>query len=233
MEQKLDCIEQRLSIIRQRVSESAKKACRDVDDITIMAVTKTISPEAVNVAIENGITLLGENRVQEYLDKADKYQLSKKNIHFIGHLQTNKVKYIIDKVSMIESVSSIKLAEEIHSRASAQKIIMPILLEVNISEEETKSGFFINEINQALERIFSLQNVSVQGLMCIPAKTKAEYYFEKMNSLFQEIKQVSFPNGSMKYLSMGMSGDYEEAIVHGANIIRLGSAIFGERKIGG
>lgn len=219
----------RLQEIKYNVGESCLKSNRDLSEINIMAVTKTVDTEIVNFAIENGINLLGENKVQEFLDKYDRYNLKKDNIHFIGHLQTNKVKYIIDKVSVIESVSSIKLAKEIDLRARRINVNMPILLQVNISNEETKSGFIKTEVIDSLKAISCFSNVKVQGLMCIPAKQNAEYYFQEMNDLFHEIKALKLHQIDMFYLSMGMTDDYQKAILHNSNIIRLGSAIFGKR----
>lgn len=219
----------RLQEIKCNVYEACLKSNRDLSEINIMAVTKTVDTEIVNFAIQNGINLLGENRVQEFLDKYNGYNLKKDNIHFIGHLQTNKVKYIIDKVSMIESVSSIKLAKEIDLRARQINVNMPILLQVNISNEETKSGFTKNEVIDSLKVISNFSNVSVQGLMCIPAKQNTEYYFQEMNDLFHEIKALKLHQIDMLYLSMGMTDDYQKAILHNSNIIRLGSAIFGKR----
>ncbi len=225
---KVDVI-RRLQDIRDCIHESAQKANRDVSEINVMAVTKTVDPQFVNIAIENGIILLGENRVQEFLGKCDQYSLKKEGIHFIGHLQTNKVKYIIDKVSMIESVGSIRLANEIDLRARSNHIKMPILLEINISNEETKSGLLPQAVKETLKYISELENVSVEGLMCIPAKENVEYYFGKMNALFQEIKDLNMHGINMRFLSMGMSNDYQKAILYNSNIIRLGSAIFGKR----
>ncbi len=226
-------IEQRIRIIKDNICESALKVNRNIDEIKIMAVTKTVCPQYVNLALSHGINLIGENKVQEYLQKIDTYNIKKNNVHFIGHLQTNKVKYIINKVGMIESVSSLKLAYEIDKKASEIDTIMDVLLQVNIGEESSKHGFFNGEVKDAINQISHLKNVKIKGIMCIPPKENSEYFLDKMSSLFFSLKHDNIENTDIKYLSMGMSGDYKNAILHNSNIIRLGSAIFGERNNGG
>lgn len=223
----MDDIKERLKLIFDNLGNAAVKANRSIDEITVMAVTKTVEPELVNQAISAGITLIGENRVQEFLGKREKYSLPTEKIHFIGGLQSNKVKYIIDKVGMIESVSSLSLALEINKRAMAAGITMPALLEVNISEEETKNGFREAELLSLSERLFSLPNLNIKGLMVIPSRENTEYWFEKTNELFLKLQKSRF---GFDVLSMGMSQDYQTAVLHGATIVRLGSAIFGTRK---
>lgn len=226
-------IKKRLDIIRYNIDEAADKAGRNPKEISLMAVTKTVEPKLINIVCEYNVDLLGENRVQEFLDKKDDYIYKKNKIHFIGHLQTNKVKYIIDKISVIESVSSLKLAKEINQRAAEKNIVMDILLEVNISEELSKSGFLKDNLIETLNVLSEFGNIKTKGLMCIPARENSEYFFEQINQLFLNIKQMNIENADMKYLSMGMSADYQQAVLHNSNIIRLGSAIFGERNIGG
>ncbi|MEG0692444.1 MAG: YggS family pyridoxal phosphate-dependent enzyme [Oscillospiraceae bacterium] len=226
-------ISDRIKTIKETVFNAAVSSNRKFEDIQIMAVTKTVAPEVINIAIENGIQLLGENRVQEYLEKHEFYNTACDNIHFIGHLQTNKVKYIIDKVGMIQSVSSTNLAIEIDKRSQFAKKSMDILVEVNIANEASKSGFSDQEALDAILLISSYKNINIRGLMCIPPKENVELYFGKMNELFCKIKAQNIERVSMDFLSMGMSGDYEQAIRHNSNIIRLGSALFGERNIGG
>lgn len=228
-----DIIVDRIKVIKENVFNAALKANRNLDDIQIMAVTKTVEPKVVNIAIENGINLIGENRVQEYLKKLEHYDLSPKDIHFIGHLQTNKVKYIIDKVSMIESVSSFELAHEIDKRCNLTSKIMDVLLEVNIGDEPSKSGFNEKNLLNEIVRLSDFKNIKIRGLMCIPPKENVEFYFDKMENLFCQIKSQGINNVSMDLLSMGMSSDYEKAVLHNSNIIRLGNAIFGQRNIGG
>ena len=220
--------------IRRNVDEAARECGRDPKDITIMAVTKTVAPERVNKAIENGITLLGENRAQELLEKYDSYDKDGVDIHFIGHLQTNKVRQIIDKVTMIHSVDSVHLAQEIDRQAGKAGIVMKVLAEVNIGGEESKSGISPEELPQLLEEMSRMPNLSVQGLMTIPPVSRtneeAEHYFCKMSQLFIDINQKNMDNINMNILSMGMSGDYRTAIKYGATIVRIGTALFGSRR---
>lgn len=196
------------------------------DRVRLMAVTKTVSPDRINCAVGLGIDLLGENRVQEFLDKRESY--SPAEIHFIGSLQTNKVKYIIDKVSMIHSVDSLRLAEEINRRAGQHGLVMDILAEVNIGGEESKSGVSPQELMDFCLRLNALENVRLRGLMTIPPPGCGEGRFAEMQGLFAEIR--SGAGDSFDTLSMGMSGDYEAAIKYGATIIRIGSGLFGYRK---
>lgn len=209
---------------------NAKAKYRSADDIVeIMAVTKTVPPEKVNFAVSQGITLLGENRVQEYLSKKDSYDPSAK-VHMIGHMQSNKVKYIINEVELIQSVDSLKLASEINRLAAKNNKIMNILLEVNIGEEESKSGVSSKELTELALSVSELENVRIKGLMAIPPIGSDESVFEQMHILFEELKSKKIPNTKMDTLSMGMSGDYELAIKHGSNLVRIGTKLFGARK---
>lgn len=216
----------------KRVREKAENALiscgRSWDNLRLMAVTKTVPPELVNQVIDEGIDLIGENRVQEFLSKAEQYHSAE--VHFIGHLQTNKVKQIIDKVSMIESVSSIKLAEEIDRCAKKAGIQMQGLLEINLGYEESKSGFFPDELPQALEKLSTLSNLSLKGMMCIPPRDQSERYFALAEQLFVDTKEKNIDNITMDILSMGMSADYELAIRYGSNLVRLGTVLFGVRN---
>jgi len=227
---KIDVVEN-LKVIRNKIAVSAQKSGRSEKDIKLMAVTKTVAPELVNVAIENGVTLLGENRVQEFLDKREAYHDAE--VQFIGHLQTNKVKYIIDKVSMIQSVDSVKLATEISKCAQKHNVNMDILVEVNIGEEETKSGITPAKTLELIEEISHLPSITIRGLMSIPPicekKEESLRYFSKLNQIFVDIRDKKIDNVYMEYLSMGMSQDFEAAIESGANIVRIGSALFGPR----
>jgi len=168
------------------------------------------------------------------LEKYDRYNKEGVSIHFIGHLQTNKVRQIIDKVDMIHSVGSLHLAQEIHRQAEKIGKVMPVLVEVNIGEEDSKSGIAPQQLMQLLEEMSKLSHISVQGLMAIPPicekETENDQYFCKMEQLFIDIKQKKLDNVNMNILSMGMSRDYQRAIQFGANVVRLGSAIFGSRQ---
>lgn len=223
-------IQENIAVIRQRIQYAAKTAGRDPTSIQCMAVTKTVPVSLVNTALQEGILLLGENRVQEMLQKYNGYHLEQGKIHFIGHLQRNKVKYIIDKVDMIESVDTIELAVEIDKRARQYSKIMPILLQINIGLEKTKSGFNISSIYSSIEELLRLPNLSIEGLMAIPPKQEIERYFAEMQNLYIDIKDKYVDNIDMRYLSMGMSRDFETAIQYGSNIVRIGTAMFGNRK---
>ncbi len=209
--------------------EDAVAAAGRTDKVRFMAVTKTVAAEKVNFAVGLGIDLLGENRVQEFLDKRESYAPAE--IHFIGGLQCNKVKYIIDKVSMIHSVDNLKLAEEIDRRAGQHGLVMDILTEINIGEEETKGGVSAENAEEFCGRISELENVRLRGLMTIPPPGCSESSFARMRELFGRLKRrFDKENAPFDTLSMGMSGDFAAAIKYGATIIRIGSGLFGYRK---
>lgn len=224
-------IAENLCEVEKRIAAAAKKSGRKREDITLVAVTKTHPTEMMNEAIDLGVTDIGENKPQEVRDK---YEFVKPvKWHLIGHLQTNKVKYIIDKVSLIHSVDSIKLMDEIERQAQKHHIIMDILIQVNISGEESKSGIRPEELNLLLSHAGKLNHVKVKGLMTIAPKTDNPeeniLHFDNMRQLFVDTSKNICDNVSMQYLSMGMSGDYETAIECGANMVRIGSAVFGAR----
>ena len=214
-------VAQNVRAIMQQVRDTALQAGRDPSEVQVMAVTKTVDPVLVNAAIGAGITLLGENKAQELCAKYDSYHKDGVQIHFIGHLQTNKVRQIVDKVSMVESVDSVKLAREIDRHCAAIGKVMDVLLEVNIGREENKTGG-------------KLEHIRVRGLMTIPPVCETEeevlQYFSQMRQLFIDIKQKKYDNISMEILSMGMSADYLAAVRCGSNIVRIGTAMFGQRN---
>lgn len=220
-----------LTEILRRIAEAKAKYRSPDEEIRLMAVTKTVDPDKVNFAVDEGVSLLGENRVQEYLSKKDSYDKSAE-VHFIGHLQTNKVKYIIDSVSMIQSVDSLKLASEIDRHAQKVGRIMDILIEVNIGDEETKSGINSGALKELALEIAKLGNIRLRGLMAIPPIGADESVFEEMHKLYEELKGMDneLPNAQIDTLSMGMSGDYELAIKHGSTLVRIGSGLFGARN---
>lgn len=222
-------ISENLKRIRFDIEEAKAKYRKRDDVIRLMAVTKTVPYQRVNLAVEEGITLLGENRVQEYLEKRDFYDKSAE-VHFIGHLQSNKVKYIIDSVTMIHSVDSIKLAAEIDRQAAKAGVVMNVLLEVNIGGEDTKSGVSPEGLRELVYETGDLKNIRVKGLMTIPPPFGSEEAFYKMSGLFGDLKSERFENADMEILSMGMSADYALAVKYGSNIVRIGSGIFGARK---
>lgn len=200
----------------------------------LIAVTKTRTVEEINCAIDYGVRHIGENRVQELMEKYDALHKDHLKIHLIGRLQTNKVKYIIGKVDLIHSVDSLKLAEEISKRALAKNLCQEILVEVNVGEEESKGGVSKNELIPLLHSLSQLPGIKVRGLMCIPPVALTEHgnlkYFLEMKKLLVDISNEKIDNIDMDILSMGMSDDYPDAIAAGSSFIRVGTAIFGERN---
>ncbi|MGN1105153.1 MAG: YggS family pyridoxal phosphate-dependent enzyme [Huintestinicola sp.] len=229
MNNEFEDISENIKRIRFNMEEAKVRAGREGDDIKIMAVTKTVPPERVNFAVSQGFELLGENRVQEYLSKKEQYAPNAE-INFIGHLQSNKVKYIIDSVTMIQSVDSVQLAKEISARAVKAGRAMDILCEVNIGGEASKSGFSPEALHDGISEISELPGVRVCGLMTIPPPSDSCVYFEKMQRLFEDIKAAHPKNSAITLLSMGMSADYAEAVKFGTGMVRLGSALFGARN---
>lgn len=228
-DERAEQVRQNILQIKQNVCHACQDVGRDPAEVQLMAVTKTVPAELVNIAIQEGITLLGENRAQELLQKYDRYA-STDQIHFIGHLQRNKVKSIIDKVCMIESVDSLELADEIEKQAAKHSLIMPCLVEVNIGRQESKSGVMPEQAAWLIQKISSYAHLSVQGLMSIPPIEGSAVYFEKLHRLYIDIKQQNIDNVNMHVLSMGMSADYAEAVRHGSTLIRIGTAMFGKRN---
>lgn len=219
--------------IKEDVAQTAIRAGRSADDVRLMCVTKTVEPEYINPVLDLGADLIGENRVQEYCSKLDTLHLDGVEKHIIGHLQTNKVKYIAGRVDMIESVDSLKLAREISKEFKKANSTANVLVEVNIGREESKSGCDIDELEELLYQISELDCIKVKGLMTIPPicdELQARKYFALMNKKFLELKEKKINGVEMQTLSMGMSADYEAAILEGSNIVRVGSAIFGARK---
>ena len=223
--------DQNLADVLERLDNALTKTGKRRDDIILLAATKTVDSETINYAISKGIVYIGENKVQELLSKEN--DISECHRHFIGHLQTNKVKDIINKVEMIHSVDSLKLAKEISKQAVKNQKTMNILLEVNIAGEESKWGFTVEETEQAVREIGKLPNLKIRGLMAIPPicndAEENRPYFEGMKKLFVDISTKNIDNSSMDILSMGMSDDFDIAVSEGANLIRLGTALFGKR----
>ena len=202
-------------------------------NVTVVAATKTVDPERINYAIECGLRHIGENRVNELLEKYEYYD-KRATLHFIGQLQRNKVKYIIDKVKLIHSVDSIALATEIDKQARKHDLIMDILIEVNIGREESKGGVMPEDLTEILDHCRTLDHVNVRGLMTIGPKIEnvenKSYFFSKMSEIFIDISTKNVDNSNMDILSMGMSADYLEAVECGSTMIRPGSAVFGKRN---
>ena len=229
MEADYSYIDENYKRIAFEVGEAKVRYRRESDSISIMAVTKTVAPEAVNHAVDLGITLLGENRVQEYMSKKDSYS-KKAEVQFIGGLQTNKVKYIIDSVTLIQSVSSIKLAQEIDKRAGGIGKVQDVLIEVNIGDETSKTGADMSELSELIHEAAELKNIRIKGLMAIPPIENAEKHLCRMQEIFEEYREKGIEGVQMDILSMGMSGDYIEAIKYGSNLVRIGRGLFGPRK---
>ncbi len=222
-------ISDNLKRIRYDIDEARAKYRKSDDVIKLMAVTKTVPYERVNYAISDGVTLLGENRVQEYLSKKDFYD-KRAEVHFIGHLQSNKIKYIADSVTMIHSVDSLRLATEISKQAGRCNKCMDVLVEVNIGKEESKSGIFPEKLEDLIYEVSQLNNIKIRGLMTIPPIFNSEESFEKMQQLFNDLQAKRIDNTNIDTLSMGMSSDYALAVKYGSNIVRIGSGLFGTRK---
>ena len=217
----------------QRIKEELKRVAV-CPDIILLAATKTRTPEEINFAIDCGLTHIGENRVQELLEKYDDIDTDRVQVHFIGHLQTNKVKYIVDKVDMIQSVDSFELASEISKRSLAKGKKMDILVELNLAGEATKSGIRPEDTLEFIEKIASLEGISVKGLMAIPPictdSDRQLEFFKKIFAIFIDISKKNIDNSNMQVLSIGMSDDYALAASAGSTMVRVGSGIFGARQ---
>lgn len=228
----IDIFSENYAEIKENIARAAKESGREPSDITLLAATKTVDSAVINYAIKSGIEYIGENRVQEFLSKENEID---KNVHkhFIGHLQTNKVKDIVGKVELIQSVHSLKLAKAINDQSQKLGIVSDILAEINIGNEESKSGFTADEIPEVYDKLKEFGNIRLMGLMAIPPICESGEqnikYFDKMYKLFIDIRDKNKDN-NIKILSMGMSDDYETAIKCGANLVRLGTALFGRRN---
>ena len=214
------------------IGDAAVKSGRRIEDIRLLAATKTVDVSVINHAIESGIKLIGENRVQEYLSKKD--ELLPCEFHFIGRLQTNKVKYLIGNAVMIQSVDTIKLAQEIGRLSVKNNTNTDILLEVNIGKEESKAGFMPEEIMEKSHKISEIEGIRLRGIMAIPpvcedGGEKNREYFRKIHKLFVDMQAQKLDNSIIDTMSVGMSDDYAEAILEGSNMVRIGSALFGKR----
>lgn len=225
-ELKRNNIRNNVRVIRDRIDKAAIGVGKRLEDINFMAVTKKVPAFYVNVAIEEGINLLGESLAQELNAKYCCYKKDGVSIHFIGHLQSRKVKSVINIVDVIESVDSVKLANVIGKEAEKVGKEVSIFLEVNVGDEISKFGFSKQEIYKAVVEISNIKNIKIKGLMAIPPIYNTNYYFEQMQSIYIDISNKKIDNVDMKFLSMGMSDDFEKAIFFGANIVRIGSSLF-------
>ena len=226
-------IAENIAAIRAEIAKAAIAANRDPAEIRLCAATKMNDADRVRQAIAAGIDCCGENRVQEMTAKLEDNAYQGAELHFIGHLQTNKVKQVVGKVSLIQSVDSYRLADAINKEALRQNIVQDILLEVNVADEESKSGFLAEEIPDIIQKMEGFRNIRILGFMAIPPIcqnfTDNHKFFQKMYNLSVDITRKKYDNVCVKILSMGMSGDYKDAIACGSNMIRLGTAIFGAR----
>jgi pyridoxal phosphate enzyme (YggS family) len=226
-------IQYNLDVINEKIAESAIKSGRKPQDVQLMAVTKTVDPIFINYALDYGVKLIGENRVQEMLRKKPYLHLDGVDKHLIGHLQTNKAGQIVGEVDMIQSVDSLKIAKEIGKQSAKKGIVTDVLLEINVGAEESKTGFSASEFFENLYEISEISNIQVKGLMTVPpiCENNVELckFFENMFNIYVDIKAKKLDNIAMNILSMGMSGDYEQAILCGSNLVRIGSSIFGPR----
>ena len=225
-------IRENIQQVRENIAAAALSAGRRPEDITLVGASKMNDAAACREAIAAGVDALGENRVQEMTQKLSENAYDGAPLHFIGHLQRNKVKQVVGKVALIESVGSYELLEDIDRQAEKLGIVQLILLEVNVGGEEAKSGFAVSEVRAAAERAKSLSHVVLRGLMTIPPVAESEHgsvpYFEKVHALYVDINASLYDN-KLDILSMGMSGDYEDAVRCGATMVRVGTAIFGAR----
>ena len=228
----MEFIKQNLAEVEEKICAACKRAGRDRNEVTLIAVSKTKPVEMLEACIESEITVFGENKVQELCEK---YEVLPKDLHWhmIGHLQRNKVKYITDKVELIHSVDSLRLAQAISDDAVKKGVNVDILIEVNVGEEDSKFGLKTEETENLVCEIAALPNVFIKGLMTIAPYTEVA---EENRTIFRTLKQLSvdiasknIDNVSMNVLSMGMTGDYEVAIEEGATMVRVGTGIFGER----
>jgi pyridoxal phosphate enzyme (YggS family) len=233
MSEELNFIYDNCDRIRERISAAARRAGRDPSDVKLIAVSKTVDPDRIRKALEWGIADLGENRVQELCDKADILDGGFR-WHLIGHLQTNKVKYIIDKVGMIHSLDRMELAEEIQKRAEKAGRVVEALVQVNVAAEDTKFGISPEEALGFIRNVAEMGNIKIKGLMTIAplaeSPEEVRWVFAGLRKLLIDIRKENIDNIDMDCLSMGMSNDFEVAIEEGATMVRIGTALFGKRS---
>jgi len=220
--------------IMENIASACAAAGRSVEDVKLIAVSKFMPIEKIDEAVQAGVKSVGENRAQELRDKLSFFTEKGLDVHLIGQLQTNKVKYVTGNVSLIQSVDRVELAKEISRLAQQRNVVQNILIEVNVGEENQKGGVPKEELLPLLEVISAMPNIGVKGLMCIPpavGEDEVRRYFASMRRLFDDLSHTGLPNVEMQQLSMGMSGDYKSAIMEGATMVRVGRALFGERPL--
>ena len=227
-------LSENITLVKEKIAAAAAAAGRDPGEVTLVAATKTQTSDTIRAAIAAGVTVCGENRVQELTAHLADDAYSGAALHFIGHLQTNKVKYVVGKVDLIESVSSLRLLDAIEAQAAKLGLVQDVLLEVNVGREEAKSGFLPEELPQGVKYAAALPHIRLRGLMAIPPVAVEPGgnlpYFVEMSQLLVDTQNILGNNVSdVDSLSMGMSGDFEDAITAGATLVRVGTAIFGAR----
>ena len=224
----------RIAAVNARIAAAAKRAGRASDEITLVAATKVQTSETIRAAIVSGVKICGENRVQEMASHLDDNAYAGARLHFIGHLQTNKVKQVVGRVDLIESVDSERLLDAINKRAGELELVQDILLEVNIAGEESKGGVSPEQVPFLAQKALDLPYIRLRGLMCIPpivvSGASNRKFFAQTHQLYVDIRSKIADNDSdMDCLSMGMSGDFEDAVEEGATLVRVGTALFGPR----
>ena len=229
----MSAIAENIAVLRERIERAAAAAGRAAGEVTFVAATKMNDADNVRAAVAGGIDACGENRVQELVEKYEQGAYTGAPLHFIGGLQKNKVKYLVGKVDLIQSVDSYELALTIAKKAQQLGVTQDVLIEVNIGREEAKSGVLPEGTDELLARLSEMDGIKVRGLMAIPPNIEFDpkniAYFEKMHNLYVDMRSKKYNNVSVEILSMGMSGDFEAAIACGSNMVRIGSAIFGPR----
>ena len=230
---RLKDFDENYKLVTEKIYKAAEKAGRSPQEITLLAATKTVPPEVIRHAVAQGIICIGENRVQEFLEKYEELRTLSCDLQFIGRLQTNKIKYLLRKVSCIQSVDSLKLASEISRLCVRENTHMNVLIEVNIGREESKGGIFPEALLELVDQVRELPGITVHGLMAIPPDcgdpSRLFQYFSSMRQYYVDIAAKKLDNVFMDCLSMGMSSDFPAAIECGATMVRVGSALFGKR----
>lgn len=226
-------LSENIAAVKANIAAAEREAGREPGAVTLVAATKTQSSDTIRAAIAAGIAVCGENRVQELTAHLDDFAYDGAAVHFIGHLQTNKVKFVVGRVELIESVSSLKLLEAIEAQAAKLELVQDILLEVNIAGEESKSGFVPTEVPAAARRAQELPHIRLRGLMAIPPVSACpggnRPWFRQMRKLYVDIG-TQMEHNKLDILSMGMSADYPDAVAEGATLVRVGTALFGPRQ---
>lgn len=229
----MSAIAENVAVLRERIERAAAAAGRASGEVAFVAATKMNNAANVRAAVAAGIDACGENRVQELLEKYEQQAYTGAPLHFIGSLQKNKVKYLVGKTDLIQSVDSRELALTIGRKAVQLELVQEILIEVNIGREEAKSGIAPEKTDELIAELSAIEGIKIKGLMAIPPNIESDRkniaYFEKMRNLYVDMRSKKYDNVSIEILSMGMSGDFEEAIACGSNMVRIGSAVFGPR----